>query len=280
MIIYPKPKLKKEIIKVFPTDECFKDVLTFYDILSKTNHNLDNFFIKVNKLQLVYDNINENAEYYFKKNILVYNPDGSKLYLFHELLHMITTISLKKRLYVGFFQYNRTNNTYIGDGLNEGYTELLTFRYFKDFYNSKYHDNELYAVSKVLVQYIEEILGQFFFEECYFTSDLKTVVDTLDLYIDNKKTIKFIESLDIINHSLEGDMYYSHEYGLNAYYNAVNYIYNLYLGYYEYYYKHNEIDKITYGKYVDNLYDSLREDLNFIVNDKTIDVGKYLKKSC
>ena len=72
--------------------------------------------------------------YSVSKNIIrVYNNNELDC-LFHELFHMSSTVVDKERnlIFTGFSQFSKKKNYFIGKGITEGYTQLLTERCFGD----------------------------------------------------------------------------------------------------------------------------------------------------
>ena len=68
--------------------------------------------------------------------------------IYHELFHMASSKFINKfKIYCGFRQNN------IGRAINEGYTELLTYRYFSLDNSSSY----TYEYLKIIVENLENI---------------------------------------------------------------------------------------------------------------------------
>lgn len=112
----------------------------------------------------------------------------------HELLHMASTYYDKETNigYVGFKQSN--NKSYIGQGLNEGYTELLTSR--------------IYNNNKITTYYKEAKIArllEFFFddpkemEKYYFNHDLPGFIHHMEQYTSRDNIIKLLLDMDHIN---------------------------------------------------------------------------------
>lgn len=110
---------------------------------------------------------------------------------FHELLHL-STLNNKKNI-CGF----RYNNT--GTALNEGYTELLTKRYFgKEKFDS-------YVFELILVEVLEKIVGKENMEKYYFEMSLPDLIKDLEQYENKENIINFIKTMDVF---LENDISY------------------------------------------------------------------------
>ena len=66
------------------------------------------------------------------------------------------------------------SKTEIGSLLNEGYTELLTKRYFKC------TDNEYYKKEVLLASRIEEFIGREEMEKAYFEGNINYIIERFD----------------------------------------------------------------------------------------------------
>ena len=164
-----------------------------------------------------YNNINEVK---IKKTLLpllinafgTYNPILNEIMLvttrsiYHELFHMASTINKGKlpafssELYIGGFHQSNPNFYFyesIGNGLNEGYTELLTQRYFGE----KYKIHSPYKAVVKIVGNLEEIVGKDKMETLYLTADLAGLINELKKYSTEEEITKFITGTDLIcNH--------------------------------------------------------------------------------
>ena len=93
--------------------------------------------------------------------------------LYHELLHMASSYNHKEKDVSGFLNEIKTtfSTIKIGSILNEGYTELLTKRYFKC------TDNEYYKKEVILASRIEEFIGREEMEHAYFEGNLDYIIE-------------------------------------------------------------------------------------------------------
>ena len=171
---------------------------------------LSNF--KEKDLTIFYNNINSlKVESYEKSNVenkkdsskvsasyaiginkcYIYSSDF-KFSLPHELFHMASSLFDAKKMivYSGFFQYN---GVMIGDGLNEGYTELLAQRYItKEDENLSYS----YFYLTLFASHLEKIVGKEKMESLYLNADLRGLVEELKQYTNEDNIFKFIACLD------------------------------------------------------------------------------------
>ena len=95
------------------------------------------------------------------------------------------------RKHCGFF-YSPHIGTYIGGGLNEGYTELLTARHFN---NNKV---TCYSYESEVASIIESIIGPRMVE-LYFDSNLLGLIEELKKYSNEDESMQFITNLDSLS---------------------------------------------------------------------------------
>ncbi len=141
-------------------------------------------------------------------NRIRYNDIDS---LYHELFHLASTVyrEATKTYHVGFTQSDNSHlnvfvNGRIGDSLNEGYTVLLTQRYFGDKGKpkSKQRQFEFDMASKV-----EMIVGKEKMESLYLEADLMGLINELKKYATEDEVVRFINALDRISEQY-GDIHF------------------------------------------------------------------------
>lgn len=177
-------------------------------ILSKFHYvNLTNFYNNLNEIRIdLYDLRTKNKYFHrgifgyydVKKNAIKLDEDYVSVIIFHELFHMASSVYLNGNYYSGFRQYSSDDYTSIGKGLNEGYTQLLTERYFghnDDF--GKVYEYETFIAGK-----LEEIVGKFKMQELYLSANLYGLIKELNKYVSYEEIINFIRCLDFLNNNL------------------------------------------------------------------------------
>lgn len=107
--------------------------------------------------------------------------------LSHELFHAATYMTTDNIMFCGFYQNSGIYD--IGNGINEGYTELLARRYFDK--ENGYYDDEV-----IIAALIEEIIGKDKMESLYFYADLKGLIKSLSAYTDESYVNRFIINFD------------------------------------------------------------------------------------
>lgn len=171
----------------------FKDVMQASLIPEEFNilrNNIDN--IMVNQLQREhtagtnytngdYDSIN--------RTINLYN-EVSTTTIYHELFHVSSSYYDKQKeiIFSGFHHHSKKKD--IGRGLNEGYTELLTNRYFGNDNDSGYKNETHYA------KLIEGLIGKEQMQSFYLKSDLDSLISELSKYNSVESVMQFIDDLD------------------------------------------------------------------------------------
>ncbi len=132
--------------------------------------------------------------------------------LYHELFHMASS-NVDTR-FDGFSQ--RIGSNWIGMGLNEGYTELLTRRYFpsadkkenkKKKKKQQENNYKSYDVEVGICRRLEKIVGADKMTEFYLNANLAGLVEELKKYSTSEEIESFIANVDLINQ-------YGNEYSL------------------------------------------------------------------
>ena len=123
------------------------------------------------------------------------SKDKEKSSIYHELFHMAST--RRGMILTGSgFHYHKTDKVSYGRGLNEGYTDLLTQRYF---YNKDY---EVYYESELIyASLLERIIGKEKMESLYLNGDLNGLIHELEKYDTLDNIFHFIKEIDYIKYS-------------------------------------------------------------------------------
>ncbi len=137
------------------------------------------------------------GSYYVGHNeIILYNDYLKSIY--HELFHMASSCYRDDVYYSGFSQNGEHD---IGRGLNEGYTELLTRRYFGGFVDFVPAYEEEVRIAK----YIEKIVGQFKMESCYLRANLIGLIRELRFYLTETEVTDLITDIDKMHYLNNSD---------------------------------------------------------------------------
>lgn len=178
--------IKDETVLQRNFEELNEEIANFYLILSENLPcAVPNFLDRLSSLDIIIarNSLNEHTgKYHRDQNVLVVylplneeydiTPDFRET-LYHELLHMASSYIHKEKQVSGFLNEIRTPfyAKDIGTLLNEGYTELLTKRYFKC------TDNNYYTKEVELASKIEEFIGKEEMERAYFAGDLNYIIE-------------------------------------------------------------------------------------------------------
>lgn len=165
---------------------------------------LQNFFNNINSLKI--ETIKKKkSKFHNYYTIGTYDTDINTVYItnetadiaiYHELFHMASTkMDDDNVTRTGFHYINKHGN--VGIGINEGYTYLLSKRYFED---SKYG----YNYELVIAEKLEEIIDKEKMESLYLNANLYGLINELRQYEDEKEIMKFIYNIDFIT-SIVGD---------------------------------------------------------------------------
>ena len=142
------------------------------------------------------------GEYGVKNNKIKVANYKSELPLYHELFHMASSVYKNGVRYSGFRIVPKNIFNSIGVGINEGYTELLTERYF----GSDYFLSKGYKYLKGISERLEEIVGKEKMEYYYLTANLKGLIDELSKYTDLSMISKFISDTDCIIQLMDSNL--------------------------------------------------------------------------
>ena len=181
-----------------------KEIFNLYDILVKRNlkyqyKNLNNNIknLKISSIRFLEKKIKNRdvlAYYNCKKNKIKYTKSKKEKSLPHEFMHMASTIKNPDgSIFSGFSQSTKIGNfTLIGKRLNEGYTQLLSERYFPN------SEKKAYPLEKVIAFQLENIIGKNKMEQMYFDAQLSELIKELLNYKEEKDILTFIFSIDFI----------------------------------------------------------------------------------
>ena len=190
----------------------FDKIINFHDVLSNNfkENDLNNFYNNINNLK-IYEKSFKLINFVLGKGREgLYEPVKNKLCiskeckddttLYHELFHMSSSFVKDKLICSGFAQMNsKSNNKTIGVGINEGYTELLTSRYFN---NEK---PNTYLEQTIICDSLEKIIGKDKMKSLYLNADLYGLVMELNKYISKEDLIGFIYYSDFITNHLKSN---------------------------------------------------------------------------
>lgn len=141
---------------------------------------------------------NTEGSYIVRDNNIKLSESNYNLTIDHELFHVSSTFYRKEdgMVFSGFNQQLGKKN--IGVGINEGYTQLLTERYFGE-------SKEVmlgYKYEKNIAESLEMIIGKEKMESLYFSANLYRLVQELIQYENENTIMQFINDLDFLSNHL------------------------------------------------------------------------------
>lgn len=179
-------KFTKVLIDKFKEE----DLILFYNNINELIIKIKNF-----KLENFILTTNNDGKYVTKKNEITIDKNSHFLTIFHELFHMASSFYNEIMECSGFNYYNKKLKVGYGEGLNEGYTQTLTERYF-----GKVDDGvQIYFYESNVAKKLEEIIGQDKMESLYLRANLRGLIDELIKYESEENIMTFICHLDFVN---------------------------------------------------------------------------------
>lgn len=163
------------------------------------HNNLKDFQITFNNFKFENFLLNKHTvgAYFVTENkIRIQNLDFNR-HIYHELFHMANSFYRKEDgiIFSGFSQNFLQRKENIGDGLNEGYTELLAQRYF----SNKEEASKAYRTEVHYAHKLEMIVGKDRMEQLYLKADFLGLVQELKQYETEEKIMEFMAGMDFIN---------------------------------------------------------------------------------
>ena len=170
------------------------ELATFYNNIKTLAIEITDFDETIRKRK--YESSHKTLAYYKIATNTIYILDTSNTgILYHELFHVSTARRVGTTSFNGFCQTNLLTSECIGEGINEGYTQLMAERYFKDSSVGNYN------VLVYLVELLELIIGKDKMEHYYMTSDLYSLVN--ELKKSNQKIPEFLEEFDFSSYNYQ-----------------------------------------------------------------------------
>lgn len=166
------------------------DLTNFYNNLNELKINPKKFGFKNLVLRT-----NTAGTYDAKKNQIRVDKDDYISTIYHELFHMASSTYKDGIRYSGFRQSSlKPGVVSLGKGINEGYTQLLTERYFGDIEEVKgTYEYEVHIADK-----LEKLVGQEKMESLYLNANLHGLLTELKKYASEEEITKFISGVDFL----------------------------------------------------------------------------------
>lgn len=175
-------------------------LIQFIEMLSNLNCSLNNLkenlpSLKIKKCLIPQKSIITAASYNEKENVIYMQPKTPEIIMYHELFHVASTKREYNKVISGFSIVLPDNTLNLG--LNEGYTQLLTERYFGSV--SNYF--QVYPYEVIIAAQFEKIIGSQMFD-LYLTANLLDLKHKFLQYGSEADFNTFFTCLDYINKNL------------------------------------------------------------------------------
>lgn len=157
-----------------------------YCISAAGMYNLNKHTISINKFIT-----------FFNKESLKQIEILKRQILSHELMHAASSHKYGNKRISGFYFSSKNHllkKITIGIGINEGYTDLISQRYFCKEKNRKVG----YSYHRVISEIIENIVGKQKMINLYFHGDLNSLIEELAKYSSREKAEQVITDLDSV----------------------------------------------------------------------------------
>lgn len=179
-------------------------IIEFYKVLLQIGNEkyINNFLENIKTLKVKKVSIENKrtifstvAQYFPSKNLIEYT-EKYLFMIFHELFHLASCNYKENK--VGLKKIVDNNNSY-GKGCNEGYTTLLTKRYFPNEFISYLFLPEIFVT-------IENALGVQKMSSFYFDENPDNFYDEFEKYLSSEEVNNFIENTDFLLLSMIKDV--------------------------------------------------------------------------
>ena len=175
-----------------------------YTLVNNFNNlDLGNFYSNLDSLKIIkstdeiYGKLNyyTNSYYNCEKNIINIKKNKiDDMVLYHELFHMASNITINNNVRDGF--YINQGDINIGFGINEGYTEYLTRKYFGDNHTCAYE------FEVTIAKNIEDVIDNNKMISFYLRGELESLINELSKYAYINDVMRFINNVDYVYHHL------------------------------------------------------------------------------
>lgn len=182
-----------EFISVVLTNFSSMDLINFRNNLNELKINPKKFGLH----NLIFSS-NTVADYDIKKNLIRVDGDNYVSSIYHELFHMASSTYRDGIRYSGFSQSSLKSLYSLGTGIDEGYTQLLTERYFENIEEVK----GAYKYEVHIVEKLEQIVGREKMQSFYLNANLSGLINELKQYATEEEIMKFISGVDFLKEHL------------------------------------------------------------------------------
>lgn len=235
------------------------DKTLFYNNIKKASIESSD---RINNLAIIYQLFGYRVGGMCRENdILIFEKSTKKTQvLYHELMHLASCASNSDLKIYGFCHMKKCfPKDCIGHGLNEGYTELLTQRYFPDTVSFN-----AYLLERLLVKRLENIIGKDKMEQMYFKGNLLSLIKELEQYKTYEEIITFLRYFDVFNISIFSPLYINNNNMKNYALNFINdFLLDCHTKKLRVAYENNEISVNELDSEIDNILDEYNRTIQY-----------------
>ena len=176
------------------------DAANVYITLKNNGYNVETLRENLKTLKInITDEIN-NSYYHSIDNEIFCLPEDYKNNITHELLHASTCITDGNGIHSGLMSGDWLSNTTLGLCINEGMTATMDNKLFGNYTDTKEeYESSVYPFAKGIIEYLSILVPFSKIEECYFNSDLVSLIEELSkIYPNAGNIIKFLCDTDYV----------------------------------------------------------------------------------
>lgn len=262
-------KINDNLAKYIEIFNLFLDFLDNNPHFSRRIFNYNLKKLKIKKLSLI-ERINIYAKYNCTSNVIRINDKDTLKHLYHELFHVLSSFETKRFCFLGFALVDKYYKNSLGRGLNEGYTEFLSIRYFG------YSKIDCYTIYVYIASFLEMIIGKEKMETWYSEANQTALIEEVSKYSSKEMVIKFLKNIDYIFNEEENISLLSEK--RKVFIDICNFLVNTYNMKEYWRYRRGEISFSTYSNNYYNYLNSLLESINFDTLGNEESLKRQLKK--
>lgn len=198
----PKPQLETSEFEDLKCKNKFKNrVMKFWFVMNANfdQETLKNLRNNIKSVKIVFNN------HSYEEYKGLYDPDDNMIILkkgyleqilFHELFHMASSLRRIFLSKVGGFRIISNNFLSIGEGLDEGYTDNMMYKFFYE--KNRIHPNYVirYPYEFLISRALDYVIGKETMEKLYLKASLHGLINELLKYTSKESIDEFLKVTD------------------------------------------------------------------------------------
>ena len=176
----------------------YDDLVNFRNVLVSNfdDYFLKNFYRNLKTLEIKKANyLDCLGKYYARDNLILIDKDAYSSTFPHEMFHMSSSNFSSLISRVGFHVWGFLYD--LGFSLNEGYTEIMSSRYFDVPLKDSPYFFEICCALR-----IEDLVGRDFMEKSYLTADIFGIIHELLMYSSEQAVVNNIIVMDYLSRAM------------------------------------------------------------------------------